>query len=107
VKPLSDAKAIAELTGDTFVFPSPIDPKKPASRQEVCRLWRQIADAAGIKAGSRIGTHSFRRAFANRLRNAPLRELQDLGGWKTERTVVTTYLQPDQNAQRAVLEALE
>jgi hypothetical protein len=56
--------------------------------------------------GSRIGMHSFRRAFANRLRDVPLRELKDLGGWKTEQTVIGTYLQPDQEAQRAALNRL-
>jgi integrase len=76
------------------------------SREYVCKLWREIATAAGIKPGSRIGTHSFRRAFAARLRDVPLRELKDLGGWKTEKTVVGTYLQPDQDAQRIALERL-
>jgi integrase len=69
-------------------------------------LWRAVADAVGIKEGSRIGTHSFRRAFANRLRDVALRELKDLGGWKTEQTVIGTYLQPDQDAQRAALDRL-
>jgi hypothetical protein len=39
-------------------------------------IWREIdsapikgADAVGIKAGSRIGTHAFRRSFAGRLRD--------------------------------------
>lgn len=108
LRPLADAKAIADLTGSgAWVFPCPRDGAKPMNRMDAATMWRKIADAAGIKVGSRIGTHSFRRAFANRLRNAPLKELVNLGGWKTERTVVGTYLQPDQNAQRAVLEALE
>jgi integrase len=76
------------------------------TRNEANKLWRAIADTAGIKDVSRLGTHSFRRAFANRLRDVPLRELKDLGGWKTEKTVIGTYLQPDENAQRADLERL-
>ena len=32
--------------------------------------------------------------------------LKDLGGWKTEQTVIGTYLQPDQEAQRTALERL-
>ncbi len=112
VPALSRARAVAELTGDVWLFPSPVEssradsPSKPVSRAYVCKLWRIIADAAGIKAGSRIGTHSFRRAFASRLRDVPLRELKDLGGWKTEKTVIGTYLQPDEDAQRAALERL-
>jgi integrase len=70
------------------------------------KFWRSIADAAGIEAGSGIDTHSFRRAFANRLRDVNLRDLKDLGGWKTKKTVVGTYLQPDEDAQRSALERL-
>jgi integrase len=76
------------------------------TRNEAAKLWRCIANTAGIKVGSRIGTHSFRRAFANRLRDVNLRDLKDLGGWKTEKTVIGTYLQPDEDAQRSALERL-
>jgi len=103
---LERAQAIAELTGEVWLFPSTLDTSEPMTRHMAALLWRTIADAAGIQEGSRIGTHSFRRAFANRLRDVPLRELKDLGGWKTEKTVIGTYLQPDQDAQRVALERL-
>lgn len=103
---LERGRAVAELTGDVFVFPCPRDVNEPMTRDDAADLWRAIADAVGIKEGSRIGTHSFRRAFANRLRDVPLRELKDLGGWKTEQTVIGTYLQPDQDTQRAALDKL-
>lgn len=106
VPTLERAHAVAELTGDVWLFPSTLDAKEPMTRDMAASLWRTIADAAGIQEGSRIGTHSFRRAFANRLRDVPLRELKDLGGWKTEQTVIGTYLQPDQDAQRSALERL-
>lgn len=101
---IKQAKAIAELTGDVWVFPCPRDATKPMTRDDAATLWRSIADASGIKEGSRIGTHAFRRAFANRLRDVNLRDLKDLGGWKSSQTVVGTYLQPDQDAQRAALD---
>jgi integrase len=104
---LTTARAVADLTGDLFLFHCPRKSTEPMNRQDACKLWRSIADRSGIKAGSRIGTHSFRRAFANRLREAPLRDLKDLGGWKTEKTVVGTYQQPDQNAQRVALQRLD
>jgi hypothetical protein len=63
----------------------------------------EVGDAAGIPSGKRYGWHSFRRAFANALRDVPLRELKDLGGWKSERTVVAVYLRPDEQAQRTAL----
>ena len=37
----------------------------------------------------------------------PLRDLKDLGGWKTEKTVVSVSQQPSQDAQRRGLEALD
>jgi hypothetical protein len=40
------------------------------------------------------------------LRDVPLRELKDLGGWKSERTVVAVYLRPDEQAQRTALARL-
>jgi hypothetical protein len=46
------------------------------------------------------------RAFSNALRDVPLRELKDLGGWKSERTVVAVYLRPDEQAQRTALARL-
>lgn len=100
---LARGKAVAQLTGDVWLFPNPSDGTKPMAREQASGLWRAIADAAGLPKGVRLGTHSFRRAFANRLRNVSLRELKDLGGWKTQETVVSVYLQPDQEAQRRAL----
>jgi hypothetical protein len=56
-----------------------------------------------IPEKERHGWHSCRRAFANRLRHASLRDLKDLGGWKSEQTVVAVYQQPSESAQRAAL----
>ena len=53
-----------------------------------------------------VGWHSCRRAFANRLRRAPLRDLQALGGWKTAKTVVDIYLKDDLDAQAEALEQI-
>jgi hypothetical protein len=60
------------------------------------------------------GKHSARQgirpavvqACANSLRDVPMRELKDLGGWKSEKTLITVYLQPDQQAQRTALSRL-
>jgi integrase len=93
--------------GDAWVFPHETDPKKPMPREcAVQKLWPALRSAAGIPAGERYGWHSFRRAFANALRDVPLRELKDLGGWKNQGTVVAVYLRPDENAQRSALAKL-
>jgi hypothetical protein len=37
----------------------------------------------------------------------PLRDLADLGGWKSTKTVVSVYQQPSEDAQRRGLLALD
>jgi integrase len=97
----------ASAIGDAWVFPDPYDATAPMSRDfAVKRLWPTLRDAAGIGKGQHYGWHSFRRAFANALRNVPLRDLKDLGGWKTEQTVVAVYLKADEQSQRAALAKL-
>jgi hypothetical protein len=49
------------------------------------------------------GWHTLRRKFANDLRDAPLRDLADLGWWKSPLTIVKVYQQPDVDAERALL----
>jgi hypothetical protein len=41
------------------------------------------------------------------MRHASLRDLKDLGGWKTEQTVVSVYQQPSESAQREALLAAD
>jgi len=90
--------------GKAWLFPSDNDPAQPADRDYFLKkIWPALRSAAGIPEGERYGWHSFRRAFANALRDVPLRELKDLGGWKSAQTVVTVYLPPDEQAQRTAL----
>jgi integrase len=103
---LERARAVAELTRDRWVFPSPRDHRKPLTGNAVVNLWKRLAPKAGIPTGERYGWHSMRRAFANNLRDVSLRDLQDLGGWTTERTIVAVYQQQDEDAQRRALRAL-
>ena len=93
--------------GKAWLFPSDNDPAQPADRDYFLKkIWPALRSAAGIPAGERYGWHSFRRAFANALRNVPLRDLKDLGGWKTEQTVVAVYLKVDEQSQRTALAKL-
>jgi integrase len=103
VELLRQERQRAAAIGDAWLFDVE---GEPLSRQGVRSLWRRIAANAGIPDGERHGWHSCRRAFANRLRHASLRDLKDLGGWKSEQTVVAVYQQPSESAQRAALFAL-
>jgi integrase len=105
---LRRAKVLAEVTSSDsgYIFQSERDASLPMPRPTCCKLWKTLAQAVGIPKGEGYGWHSFRRAFANRLRNVSLRDLKDLGGWKTEKTVVAVYQGPSEDAQREALKVL-
>ena len=111
--PLSD-EAVAILRrervaepriGDAWIFPAARDAAQPLSRDAVANLWKRLARTAELPTGERYGWHSCRRAFANRLRRAPIKDLQGLGGWKTAKTLLDVYLTHDEDAQREALDA--
>jgi integrase len=107
-------KAVLELVqncplSDEWIFPALRDTSKPMPRETVHKMWMRLATAAKLPVGQRLGWHSFRRAFSNRLHRsgAPFRDLQDLGGWKSPKTLTEVYLLPDEEAQRRALEGAE
>jgi integrase len=103
VAALSRERVRTQAIGDAWVFPSPKNSALPCSRFLVRDWWERGAKAAKIPSGQRLAWHSLRRSFASELRNAPLRDLCDLGGWKSPQTVLTCYQRPDEAAQRDAL----
>jgi integrase len=101
---LKRERARTPAIGDAWIFPSPRDMSRPRSNHAMQNIWKRLAAAVKLPTGERYGWHSCRRAFANRLRRAPLRDLQDLGGWKTSATLLGVYLRADESAQREALE---
>ena len=91
--------------GDAWVFK--VKKGKPLWRAGARSLWRRIAEKAKIPDGEGHGWYSCRRSFANRMRHASLRELKDLGGWKTGQTVVSVDQHPSESAQREALLAAD
>jgi integrase len=105
---LKTKRAVEELAGnagDGWILPSPTDPSQPCSRHVLRDWWRRAESMAGLAPSPRRGWHSCRRAFANDLRRAPLKDLTSLGGWKTPLTVVRVYQAPDVDAMREALGA--
>jgi integrase len=99
-------RARTKAIGDAWLFPGN-KRGAPLTRNQSVNLFRKLAVKAGLPKGEGYGWHACRRAFANHLRDVPLRDLKDLGGWKTERTVVAVYLQPNEDAQRSALAKLK
>jgi integrase len=90
--------------GDSWVFPSLTDPAKPWSRYYASAVWNELAATAELPTGKRYGWHALRRQFASELKHTPLNDLCALGGWKSPKTVLECYIQPDETTQRAALE---
>lgn len=65
----------------------------------------QGEEAAGLEYVHGLGWHGLRRKFPTELKAVPLPDLQHLGGWKTHRTILDCYQQPDEATMRQGLES--
>jgi integrase len=111
VTPLSDAsvealrvaRRISGSIGDGWVFPSPADPTKPIGRERIQEWWNRTERLAAVTHERGRGFHSLRRKFATELRHLPMKDLQQLGGWKDHNTILKAYQKPDMASMRAGL----
>lgn len=69
--------------------------------------WQRAITAAELPPVERRGWHSLRRRFATDLKAIPLKDLCQLGGWKSATTVLTCYQQADEATMRTALEQRE
>jgi integrase len=100
---LKTARQMDPSLGDRWVFPSPRNPTKPCCRETLTKWLRAACTRAGVSRERGQGFHSLRRKFATDLRNAPLKVVAELGGWKSTRTVLDCYQLPDHEALRSAL----
>lgn len=91
--------------GMKWVLPSPKHPDQPCSHTLMRRYWLRAEEDAELEHVEGLGWHGLRRMFATELKHTPLRDLQQLGGWKTHRTILECYQQPDEETMRAALES--
>lgn len=97
---LREARQERPALGDAWVFPAPKDSSKPCSRHLMRDWWRQAEDAADLEHVRGLGWHGIRRKFATELKDASLKDLSALGGWKESRTVLECYQTTDLDALR-------
>jgi integrase len=86
--------------GATWVFPAPQSPRQPCSHDLMGRWWRRAEKLAGLEPVRRRGWHSLRRKFASELKDIPLADLRDLGGWQDHNTILKCYQRPDEERMR-------
>lgn len=77
---------------------------KPCSRNLVRDWWYRAERLAGLEHVKQMGWHSFRRKFTTELKaNTNLKDLCALGGWKNPQTILTCYMQADEESMREAL----
>ncbi|HUK68361.1 MAG TPA: tyrosine-type recombinase/integrase [Streptosporangiaceae bacterium] len=91
------------VIGEAWVFPAPEDVTQPCSSHLVRTWWARMERRAGLTHEPGRGWHSLRRTFATELKDVPLPDLCQLGGWKNPQTIVKCYQRPDVGTMRAAL----
>src|SRR3712207_336778 len=81
--------------------PSPCRAARCSTGGTPRRTW--LASGGRRAEASTACVGSLRRKFATELKHAPLRDVAHLGEWKSVRTLVSFYQQPDAVTQRALL----
>lgn len=104
IRALRKARREASAIGDAWVFPSPDDQKRCCSRHIMRDWWGRARKQAELAAERGLGWHSLRRKFATELKDTPLKDLCELGGWKDHNTILKCYQRPDEATMREALE---
>ena len=77
--------------------------KKPVSVHLARDWWMRCEKEAALPHQPGCGWHSLRRLFATELKAVPLKDLCELGGWRTPQLVVSVYQRADPATMRAAL----
>lgn len=85
------ARTKAPVLGCAWVLPAPKNQQKPVSRYLLDAWWRRAERLAGLEPVRGLGWHGLRRKFATGLKEVPLKDLCQLGGWKDPQTILKCY----------------
>ena len=89
--------------GDAWVFPALKNASEACRKDLMTKLWKRAEKLAGLEPIRWLGWHGLRRRFATDLKQIPLRDLCDLGGWKDQDTVVKCYQTADEEDLRKAI----
>jgi integrase len=88
---LQSARRMAASIGDTLIFPGERTSGLPVPRHTVSKWMRRAESLARLPHVRGLGLHGLRRAFATSTKDAPLRDVAFLGGWKDTKTLLSCY----------------
>jgi hypothetical protein len=90
--PISDgARVMVRYTAT----PAPKDPTRPCDRHLLDNWLRRAFPKAGLKQEAGGLWHTLRRKWATERKGYPVKAVAAAGGWRDERTILTSYQQAD------------
>lgn len=89
--------------GETWVFPSPTDDKRPCSRHLLDDWLRRAFARAGLVPERGGMWHPFRRRWATLRKHYPIKDLAYAGGWRDATTLQESYLIEDEETIREIV----
>jgi hypothetical protein len=81
--------------GSAPVFPAPKDPTKACDRHLLDHWLRRAFTKAGLVTERGGLWHTLRRKWATERKGYPVKDVAAAGGWRDERTILTSYQQVD------------
>jgi len=100
---LTAARRAQQTIGNTPVFPAPKNPAQPCGRHVLDGWLRKAYQLAELTPQPGGMWHSLRRKWATERKGYPVKDVAFAGGWRTERTVLSSYQQADAETVRQVV----
>jgi integrase len=100
---LSAAQRAQQTIGSTAVFPAPRDPTQSCGRHLLDGWLRKAYQLADLRRRPGGMWHPLRRKWATERKGYPIKDVAFAGGWRTERTVLSSYQQADAETVRQVV----
>ena len=103
-KALRADRKLQAAIGAAPVFPAPKDPSRPCDRHLLDNWLRRAFGTAGVTLPTGGLWHTLRRKWATERKGYPVKDVAASGGWRDERTILTSYQQVDaETVKRVVL----
>ena len=88
---LSTTQRAQKTIGNTAVFPAPKSPMQSCGRHVLDGWLRKAYQLAGLNRQPGGMWHSLRRKWVTERKGYPIKDVAFAGGWRTERTVLSSY----------------